>query len=291
MMLVGLAIPFADQPTPWLSWLLAGAAVVILGIAKSGFGSGVGIIAVPMFVFAFGSDSAGAIGALLPLLIAADVLSVLHHWGTWDRANLRVVAPGTAVGLIGGAAILWWLMGGPSLFDFGERAAAEADLGGTEQRLKIAIGVICVIYVVADQVKARLAPQFRLRPTYLSGSVTGVSAGVVTAIAHAAGPIMVMYLLGQRLAKQRFIGTAVIYFFTVNVIKQLTIYPALGLTRVETLWTGLWLLPLVPVGTWLGAKLNRVMPEKVFRTTILIIVAISGLQLVTGLNPLELLGL
>ncbi len=284
MHLLALAIPFADQPHPWVSWLLAGSAVVILGIAKSGFGSGVVIIAVPMFVFAFGDDSAGAIGALLPLLIAADVLSVHHHFGTWDRRNLKVLTPGTIAGLVIGAAIMWWLMGMPTLFDFA--AERTNDLGRTEQRLKMAIGVICVLYVIGDQLKARFAPTWQLKPTYAAGSTTGLIAGIVSTIAHAAGPVVTIYLLGQHIAKQRFIGTAVIYFFTVNVVKQLTIYPALGLTRVDTLWAGLWLLPLVPLGTFLGARLNRVMPEKAFRMTILIIVALSGIQLTTGFDPL-----
>jgi len=285
MLVQGLVIPFAEQSQPWLSWLLAGAAVVILGIAKSGFGSGVGIIAVPMFVYAFGADSAKAIGALLPLLIAADILSVHHHWGTWDKANLKVLALGSIVGLFGGGAIMWWLMGCPALFVFdGPGGQIEA----AEQRLKMAIGVICVLYVVADQVKARLAPSFQLKADYTSGTPIGLATGVVSTIAHAGGPVLTMYLLGQHVAKQRFIGTAVTYFFASNVIKQAAIYPVLGLTRVDTLWTGLWLVPLVPVGTFLGARLNHILPERAFRNTILVIVAISGVQLVTGINPIDL---
>jgi len=273
---VAVSIPFADAPQPAASWLLAGAAVVIVGIAKSGFGSGVGIVAVPMFLFAF-PDNAEAIGALLPLLIAADILSVYHHWGTWDRPNLRVLAPGTLVGLVGGGALMWWMMGAgwpPWASDGGDAMDAA------EHRLQIAVGVVCVLYVLADQVKARFASGFIYRAGYVGGSTAGFFAGVVTTVAHAAGPVITIYLLGQHLAKQRFVGTAVIYFFTVNLIKQASIYPLLGLTRVDTLWAGLWLLPLVPLGTWLGTRLNRVMSEKVFRATILVITLASGLKLI-----------
>ena len=283
--LLGLTLPFADMPSPLASWLLAGAAVVIIGIAKSGFGSGVGIVAVPMFVFAFG-DSPTAMGALLPLLIAADILSVYHHWGTWDKANLRALAPGTFVGLLLGAIVLWWLIGMPvpPWSEANRHATSDA-----ERNMKIAIGVICLLYVLGDQIKARFAPGFRFKPTLLGGSITGISAGVVTTIAHAAGPVVTIFLLGQHIAKQQFIGTAVIYFFTVNVIKQLSVYPFLGMTNTDTLWAGLWLVPLVPLGTWLGLRLNRIMSERAFRLTILIIVAISGVQLVFGINPISLL--
>lgn len=279
-----LLIPFTEQPAPWVSWLLAGAAVVIIGIAKSGFGSGVGIVAVPLFVFAFG-DSAVAMGALLPLLIAADILSVYHHWGTWDKPNLKVLAPGTVVGVIGGAVILWWLLGMPWPL-WARNGAGDLDLA--ERRMQMAIGVICILYVLGDRIKARFAPDFRFQADYLGGSLTGVAAGIVTTIAHAAGPVVTIFLLGQHLLKQAFIGTAVIYFFTVNLAKQLTVYPLLGMTNTETLWAGLWLLPLVPIGTWLGVRLNRIMSETAFRWTILIIVALSGLQLVSGIDPVTL---
>jgi len=288
---LAIALPFADAPNPIVSWLLAGAAVVLIGIAKSGFGSGVGIAAVPMFVFAFANPddptaSATAMGALLPLLIAADILSVYHHWGTWDRPNLKALAPGTLVGLLVGGAILWWLIGSPlPPWTQANRHATDA----AESKMKMAIGAICLLYVLGDQIKARFAPEFHFKPTWLGGSITGASAGIVTTIAHAAGPVVTIFLLGQHIAKQKFIGTAVIYFFTVNVIKQLTIYPLLGMTNTATLWAGLWLVPLVPLGTWLGLRLNRVMSEKAFRLTILIIVAISGIQLVFGINPVDLL--
>lgn len=276
--MLAIAIPFADAPQPAVSWLLAGAAVVIVGIAKSGFGSGVGIVAVPLFIMAF-ANNAEAIGALLPLLIAADILSVYHHWGTWDRTNLRLLAPGTIVGLLGGAALMWWMMGMPWPTWAAERGET---MTAAESRIQLAVGLVCVLYVIADQVKARLASSFAYQAGFGGGSIAGFFAGLVTTIAHAAGPVITIYLLGQHLAKQRFVGTAVIYFFTVNLLKQATIYPALGLTRTETLWTGLWLLPLVPLGTWLGTKLNRIMSEKVFRATILLITLASGIKLILG---------
>lgn len=276
-----MPLPF-DNAT---SWLLAGVAVVMIGIAKSGFGSGVGVVAVPLFVFAFGPGrSADAVAALLPLLIVADIFSVHHHWGTWDRRNLRVLAAGTLVGIAIGAVVLWWLIGRPDVGWrlSGDGPAATDPRQAAERNMQMAIGVICVLYVVADQIKARFAPGFRLHAGYLSGSAAGAVAGVTTTIAHAAGPIIMIYLLGQHLAKQRFIGTAVIYFFTVNLFKQATVYPVLGLTRLETLVPGLWLVPLVPLGTWLGLRLNRWMSDRLFRITVLVITFASGIKLIVG---------
>ncbi len=286
-------VPFTDQAAPAMSWALAGAAVVLIGIAKSGFGSGVGIVAVPLFVFAFRRADA-AIGALLPLLIAADILSVYHHWGRWDRPNLRMLTPGTTVGLLGGIALLYWLMGMPPLgWPSGEASAGpSADAVGMARRhLEIAIGAICLLFVVADGAKRRIAPGLHLRPEPVGGTVTGVSAGVVTAIAHAAGPVLTIYLLGQHMDKRRFVGTAVIYFFAVNLAK-VPFYLVLGLINPGRLWTGLWLLPLIPVGTWLGTRLHRLVSEGLFRVVILTVILLSGVQLIVGKHRLfEALGI
>ncbi|NQT86507.1 sulfite exporter TauE/SafE family protein [bacterium] len=273
-----------DQPSPVLSWVLASASVVIIGIAKSGFGSGVGIVAIPLFVFAFG-DASQAVGVLLPLLIAADIFSFLHHRGKHDRDNIRTLWPGSLAGIVLGAFIVYWLMGMPRLWWMAgaqETGAAGASLmGEAKSHMRVGIGVVCLLYVAGDQIKARLAPAWRFHTNYVTGTIGGGLAATLSTIAHAGGPPVTIYLLGQQLAKETFVATAVVYFFMVNVIK-LVPYALLGLIDTGTLWQGLWLLPLVPVGTWLGVRLMHRMNETVFRTTILVIVLLSGIQLVTG---------
>ncbi len=262
-------VPFVDQPNPIASWLLAGTAVVIVGVAKSGFGGGVGVIATPLFIFAFG-DPQLAVGALLPLLIIADIFSVCHHWRKWDAANLRRLLGGSLIGIAAGAGLIWWL--------------GELSESG-ESWMKFAIGVICVLYVVGDFIKARFAPNWHLRSTMTTGSAFGSAAGLTSTLAHAAGPVITIFLIGQRITKQAFIGTAVIYFFIINLVK-LVPYFSLGLIDTSTLAYGLWLVPLVPVGTFAGSRLNRLMTEQAFKTTIMVIVLISGIDLMLGRSML-----
>lgn len=281
-------IPLMDQPSPALSWTLALAGATLVGIAKSGFGSGVGIVAIPLFVYAF-DDPRQAVGALLPILIVADVFSVWAHWGKWDTQNLRVLWPGTVAGLVLGTVLLYLLLGMPRLWWWpGASVSAPAPAGMLEEAtagLKTAIGIVCLVYVVADRIKAQWAPTFAFKADGLTGTVAGVSVGVATTLAHAAGPFATIYLLGQRLGKDKFIGTAVIYFFVVNVVKLLP-YTLLGMIDSQTLWPGLWLMPMIPLGVWLGLMLNRWISDALFGMAILVIVALSGLQLVTGVNPL-----
>lgn len=279
-----LSPPFADQPYPLLSWVLASLAVVLIGIAKSGFGGGVGIVAVPLYVLAAGSKD--GLGALLPLLIAADIFSLGHHWRKWDVPNLRHLLPGSILGIVAGSVILWLLLGRPALDMLGTLpeqsgvTAAEAAEKGREQAenaLKLAVGVICVAYGVGDLVRQRLSVSRPYPTGPIKGALTGLLAGIVSTIGHAAGPITAIYMLGQKLDRQRFIGTAVCYYFIVNTIKLLP-YALLGLIHTGSLLQGLLLLPLVPVGTFLGAWLNRRLSEHLFRGIIMAIVLATGVH-------------
>ena len=253
---------------------MAAAAVLVIGIAKSGFGGGVGILAVPMFVWAMGPKL--GLGAMLPLLIAADIFSVFHHWGKWDRPNLKVLMPGSIIGIVVGAGILSWLLLGAA-----QAEGATSQLAAAERKMKVAIGVICVLYVISSVVRARYAPHWKWKASWWAGSASGWMAGVVSTLAHAAGPVITIFFLGQHLTKEKFIGTAVIYFFIINTIK-LVPYSLLGMIDTSTLGYGLWLLPLVPVGTYAGAHLNRVMSEELFRNLVMGIVFLTGLKMIMG---------
>jgi hypothetical protein len=280
MDLLAVTMPFADADQPALRWALAGLAVVIVGIAKSGFGGGVGIIAVPMFIYALGSAS-GGIGTLLLLLIAADVLSVYHHRGRWDRLNLRRLLPGSLAGIVIGALILAAF----TVTDTAGRPQARTDQA--ERGLKLIVGIIAAAYPLADLVKARYAASWRIRPTWLAGTIAGAAAGIGSTLAHAAGPVTSIYLLGQHLDKQRFVGTSVIYYFTINSIKVIP-YLILGLIATDTFVLQAMLLPLIPVGTFTGSRLHRVMSETLFRNIIMALIFLTGLQMITGFDPLKL---
>jgi uncharacterized protein len=297
-------IEFAQHIHPLLGWLLAATGVIILGVAKSGFGGGVGIIAVPMFALAFGAQRGGAI--LLPLLLAADVFSVYHHWGGWDKKTLAVLAPGTVFGIFAGAVLLWIIVMGmiwPWEYDWskwhakatpaamvttaggGEAAAASAPAKNSakqksEDTLNLITGVVSVLYVVLDVVRQRIAPQWTMKADGKSGFVAGTAVGVISTLANAAGPVAAIFLMNQGLARKSFIGTTVIYFFGINALKLIpyTIIP--GMIGFESIQTGLWLVAFVPVGTFIGAWLVGRMSDVAFKRIILGIVMITGLQLV-----------
>ncbi len=98
-------------------WVLVFAAVLLIGITKSGFGSGVGLMIVPMVAIAFGNipgrGSEMALGLLLPLLIVGDLLAVWQYWDLFFAGPAKQyvikLLPGTAVGVALGGVLLWFL--------------------------------------------------------------------------------------------------------------------------------------------------------------------------------------
>src|SRR5262249_24859917 len=89
-----LASPFFfPRPSP---------AITALGLGKGGF-AGVGMISTPLLALTMPPLQAAAI--LLPILLCQDVISVWvyrHRWSAW---NLKVLLPGSVVGV--GAAWLF----------------------------------------------------------------------------------------------------------------------------------------------------------------------------------------
>lgn len=317
MMIIFNMLEFAPHIHPIVGWSLAALGVLILGVAKSGFGGGVGIVAVPMFAIAFGAQKGTAI--LLPLMLAADVFSVYHHWGNWDKRVLRVLAPGTLTGIVIGSLILWILVGMPALFgaDRGVHhltiappAAAHVDTAPattpatiaagktalqrqSEDALNLLTGVVSVLYVALDYIRRRVAPNWHFKPSHTTGFAAGSAVGVISTLAHAAGPVAAIFLLNQGLPRALFMGTTVIYFFGINTIKLIPYTLIPGLINWHSIATGMVLIPLAPLGTWIGKWLCDRMSEAVFRNTILVIVFATGAQLtiesITGIKLISLL--
>ena len=86
------------------------------------------------------------------------------------------------------------------------------------------------------------------------------------------------YLLSRGLPKERFVATSVFFFTAINLAK-LPFYLGIGLFSRDTLLMSAMLLPLVPVGVWLGLHLLRRIPERPFFLFATWALALSGAKL------------
>ena len=253
----------------WPSFFLAAFAVLFIGISKAGFGGGMGLLATPLCVLAFGPRT--AIGVLLPLLCAGDAFSLYHYWGKWRSSNLRYLLPGVVVGVLTGVQLIGRF---------------------SPRQLNAAIGVIAVLFVIFQWLKDRIfEAEGTFEPNYVTGIPCGVGMGITSTFAHGAGPLAALFLIPQRLSKEIFVGTNVLIFAWVNWIKMpffcidrsvidLPIFAAMPLINHDTVLLSLKFFPLVPVGVWLGVWLNRRFSEKTFSAVIHISLLLTGLQLI-----------
>src|SRR5208282_1332666 len=197
---------------PHMWWALVFLAVVLIGITKSGFGSGVGLMIVPMVAIAMGHipgrGSEMALGLLLPLLIVGDLFAVWQYSDLFFAGPARHVVlkllPGTAVGVALGGGLLWLLH-------------RQANLVGALIRIEIGIESILLVSLHWWRLW-RGSRRHLLREPWRS-HLTGGFAAVSSTLAHAAGPIIAMYLLPLNLDRQLYVGTCAVYFFILNTAK------------------------------------------------------------------------
>jgi len=257
----------------WSSFLLAGFAVLFIGVSKAGFGGGLGLLVTPLCVLAFGSKT--AIGILLPLLCAGDAFSLYHYWRRWRAENLKFLLPGVVIGVVIGVQLIGQF---------------------SPRQLNIMIGLIAVLFAGFQFSKEQI---FRAEgvfvPNHRVGLPCGLGIGVTSTFAHGAGPVAAMFLIPQRLPKELFVGTSVLLFTCVNWIKlpffcvdrslvNLPVFAAHALITPATLLTSAKFFPLVPLGVWLGVWLNRRFSETIFVRVIYATLFLAGLQLVCNFD-------
>ena len=239
------------------SLILAGLAVLFIGLSKAGFGGGLGMLTTPLCAVAFGAKD--AIGILLPLLCAGDAFSLYYYWGKWERNNLKYLLPGVVVGVVVGVHFI------------GRFSPRE---------LNVAIGMLAVAFVVFQLVKESLfRAEGAFAPNHAIGVPCGIGAGITSSFAHGAGPVVSVFLIPQRLPKEVFVGTTVLVFTWINWIKM-PFFVAQDIITAATLRQSALYFPLVPLGVWLGVWLNRRVPQALFVRLVYLFTFLTGLQLI-----------
>ena len=249
---------------PWF-YAAAVPAVLIFGIAKGGFGGGLGVIAVPLMALVVSPVQAAAV--MLPILCVMDLFALRRFWRRWDLGELRVLVPASLLGIGIGTAL------------FGYLSAAG---------IRLIVGVVAILFTVHHWVTVR---GLTGRPgTHFArpwGILGGGAAGFTSFIAHAGGPPVSMYLLRRPLDRTGFVGTTVLFFAVVNYVKLLP-YGWLGQLDGSNLTTSLVLMPLAPLGVELGAWLHRRVTDRFFFGLMYALLFAVGLKLVwDGVTGLE----
>jgi uncharacterized protein len=231
-------------------------AVILLGLSKGGF-AGLGVLGLPLMALTIPPVQAAAV--TLPILLVQDAVSVWAYRRSWDRANLKVLLPGAAVGIL-----LAYLL-----------AARVPDAA-----VALVLGLISVGFALRrflGRTAGAAIPAARLnRP---AGWFWGAVAGFTSMIAHAGGPPFQIYVIPQRLPRDLFVGTSVVFFALVNLIK-VPPYLALGQFTAGNLLTSAALFPLAIASTWAGVLLVRRVSGERFYDIVYVLLLLLGLKLV-----------
>ncbi len=200
------------------------------------------------------------------LLISTDVISLSHYWKQWHRKSIWRLIPGAIVGIVLASFIL-------------------NDI--SDIHLKKTIGGIACLFSVLEffrpRIRRRLNPDTTDEVPALQfkawhGAVLGILGGIFSTLAHMAGPVIVMYLLPQRLGNRKFVATTTLLYFCINLTK-IPAYYQLGLFSFEIFIEALALLPFVGLGVQAGVYLNSRFSERNFSRIVLIVLFATGVHL------------
>ena len=250
-----------------LSWI--GLVLMLSGMNKGGFP--VGLVATPLLILVWPEQShaaRAAVGFMLPMLCLMDIIAMTLYRKEieWPRLNYLWL------GSVAGIAIA-------SLLFVADEAAL---LAVSDRTLKVcvgALGLLHVIYVAAKRlILRRLDRDFH--PAWGTGTLFGFSAGLTSTLAHAAAPVMQMYLLPQKLPKKRYVATNGAFFLVVNLIKLLP-FAYLGRITKGSLMLGGAMLPVLPVGVALGWWLTHKTSQKHYTVLIYATLLATSVLLIT----------
>jgi uncharacterized membrane protein YfcA len=241
--------------TLW-QWTLLSFGAVFTGLSKTGL-PGLGVLTVALFANVL--PARASTGALLPLLLCADVFGVSFYRKHASWPHLWKLFPWVVVGVLGGCMAM----------DRVSNAQVQRMIGG------IVLGVVGLHLWRQRQGEAMAS---RIPHTWWFAALTGIVAGFTTMVANAAGPVMVLYLLAVGLPKLAFVGTGAWFFLLVNALK-VPLSAGLGLiTKDSLVMDAVLVLPMVP-GALLGPVVLSRINQQAFEFLVVAFTVVAALRL------------
>lgn len=240
-----------------LIYIVAGSAVLLLGISKGGLGGAFNIIAMPMLALAIDPRYAAAL--ILPILCLFDLMALWTYRGRGNGHLVKIMLLGALLGIGVGTISFKYL-----------------DANG----IRLMLGIIALLFGIRS-LSAYLkdaSPPTTTPPDWV-GTGSGALAGFTSFVAHAGAPPVQMYLLPMRMHKTLLHSTMVLFFAAINYIK-LVPYFWLGQLNMGSLAESMSLLPFAPLGFFLGVWLHKRISDRHFYLVSYIALLLMGGKLV-----------
>jgi uncharacterized membrane protein YfcA len=230
-------------------------AIIIFGIAKSGLGGSIALISIPLMTVVMPLGQALAV--ILPILILSDFIAVYRFRKEFDLGTLKLIVPFSAIGIFIGSITFSYF---------------------SEDLLKFIVGLMGFLFSVHYFLlkKNKLIPT---KKSFLKGGVCSIVAGFTSFCVHAGGTPTSIYLLPLRMKKEIYVGTRVIFFTFVNLIK-FPFYINLSMITPESFRQSIMLFPLSIMGILIGYQILKYVEENLFYNIIYALILITSFRLV-----------
>ncbi len=229
---------------------------LLIGLSKGGLGGPVPVsMTAPLLSLVMPVQA--AIGVTLPLLMIADVFALYFFWRKWDMRYVKLMLPMGLIGAVLGIVLLSVLS------------------DSTLRRVLGAFTLVAVIYKVASD--SGILRKYKARLWH--GQLAGWGSGFASALANAGAPPFTAYMLLQDdITPMSFIGTTTLFFAIINAFK-LPGFLLTGTLDIQRLISILWIVPIIPVGVWLGRWLIHRINTELFIRIMLALLFLLGLWL------------
>ncbi len=229
-------------------------AIILYGIAKSGLGGSMTLISVPLMTIVMPLNQ--ALGIILPILIFSDFIATYKYRKEFDLGTLKLMVPFAAIGIIIGSFTFSYF---------------------SEALLKFIIGLMGFLFA-GHYFFLKKNKELKSNKNFFKGGICSTIAGFTSFCVHAGGTPTSLYLLPLRMKKEIYVGTRIIFFTFINLIK-LPLYINLSMTNFDTFKNSLILFPLALAGILLGYKLIKIIEEKLFYNILYALIFVTSSKL------------
>jgi uncharacterized membrane protein YfcA len=239
-------VPFdLVPPDPIVFWAIALASIFVVSISKSGFGGGIAAFGTPLMLLILPPKL--ALGVLLPLYFLTDI------WVSWvwrNHIDQRILGWMFLFGFFG--QVTGWL-----LFDY-----------FSDQLLKAVIASMALLTAInywrKELSTAQKNPVTSGADNLVQRALIWCGLSGISSFVSLSGSIPAqIFLLRIGLVRQSFVGTMSLYFLLMNLAKM-PFYAQLGLFTADSITMSAMLIGAIPVGIYVGRKLNQILSDQLF---------------------------
>jgi len=230
-------------------------AIILYGIAKSGLGGSMTLISIPLMTIVMPLNE--ALGIVLPILIFSDFIATYKYRKEFDLSTLKLMVPFAAIGVVIGSLTFSYF---------------------SEELLKFIIGLMGFLFA-GHYFFLKKNKEAKSEKNFLKGGICSTISGFTSFCVHAGGTPVSIYLLPLRLKKEIYVGTRIIFFTFMNLIK-LPFYINLSMTNFVTFKQSVILFPVAFLGILIGYKLLKIIDEKLFYNILYALILVSSTKLI-----------